>query len=351
MMKPKQLQQSLKSGEPAPGYLLLGNELFFRDRCRRAIRKAVLGEEPRDIEEGLTEIDLKQESLTRLLDETRSFSLFATRRLVIGVNAEAVLPKGRSKAGEEAAKQLADYFQDPTPGFTLVFECTKFDPGERDDKAKIERVAKFYSAVPVAVDLNRLTAAEAVRGAEHLAGKLGLDIDRAALAELVEMLAGDMARIETELQKFAVYARDGQKITRVEMELLTPEARQSGMFALTDALSKRDRSRSLEILDTLSKSGAYWPMQITFLAGLFRQALAVKELGGGNPQAVAGALSKRGMRVWPGRARELIEVARKFSQRELEGALIAMFEADRDLRRERPEDRLIMERLVLALTG
>ena len=349
-MKPKQLQQSLKNDEAGPGYLLLGNEMFFRDRCRRAIKKAVLGDDPQAVEEGLTEIDLKQEPLSKLLDETRSFSLFATKRLLIGVNAEAALPKGRSKAGDEAAKRIAEYFKDPTPGFTLVFECTRYDPNERDDKAKLDRVAKFYAGVPETVELNRLTPAEAVRGAEHLAGKLGLDIDRDALAELVEMLAADMARIETELQKFAVYSKEGQKITRAEMELLTPEARHSGVFELTDALSRRDRSRALEILDTLSKSGAYWPMQITFLANLFRQALAVKELGGGNPQAVAGALSKRGMRVWPARARELVGVARKFSRSELEGALTALFEADRDLRRERPEDRLIMERLVLSLT-
>ena len=39
-----------------------------------------------------------------------------------------------------------------------------------------------------------------------------------------------------------------------------------------------------------------------------------------------------------------------FSRKELGDALIGVFEADRDLRRERPEDRIIMERLVVRLT-
>ena len=350
-MKPKAFTQSLKAGAPKSGYLFVGNELFFRDRCRRALKTAMFGDDAQAAEEGIVEIDLKSESIARLLDETRSLSLFATSRLLIGSNAEGALPKGRSKAGDEAAAQLKSYFKDPTPGVVVMIESTRFDPNERDDKAKIDRLKKFFAGVPETVELDRLSANEALRGAEHLAGRLGLEMDRDALSELVEMLAADMARIESELGKYAVYATEGTPITRADMELLTPEARQRGVFELTAALSRRDQARSLEILDTLAKSGTYWPMQITFLASLFRQALAVKEIGGGNPQSVSAELGRHGIRVWPGRARELIEVARTFSRKELERALGALFEADRDLRRERPEDRLIMERLVLELTA
>ena len=104
-------------------------------------------------------------------------------------------------------------------------------------------------------------------------------------------------------------------------------------------------------MDTLSKTGAYWPMQITLLASLFRQALAVKELGGRNTRALAGELSRRGVRVWPSRVEQLAAMAAQFSRAGLREALVALFEADRDLRRERPDDRLIVEQLVLRLTA
>jgi DNA polymerase-3 subunit delta len=302
------------------------------------------------VDEGLVEIDLKKESLTRLFDETRSLSLFATSRLIIGFNAEAALPGGRSKAGEESRAQIAEYFEKPTPGVVVVFESTKFDKRDRDDKAKAERVVKFYAAAPEVVELDRLSAGEALKGCVALAKQLGLDVEREALADLVEMLAADMARLENELQKLSVYVGE-RPATREDIELMVPEARESGIFELTDALARKDRGRALEILDTLAKTGSYWPLQITYLASLFRQTLAVQELGGSNPRQVSSAMSANGFRVWPSRMTQLSDTARKFSRSQLEDALIALFEADRDLRRERPNDRLIMERLVLRMTA
>ena len=49
-------------------------------------------------------------------------------------------------------------------------------------------------------------------------------------------------------------------------------------------------------------------------------------------------------------AQQLVGTAQKFSRAELENALVALYEADKDLRRPRPDDRLIMESLLLKLT-
>jgi len=348
-MKPKALLRALQGGEkPAPGVLLIGPEIFFRDRCRKAIKQAVLG--PNPDESSVVDIDLKEQSVSRLLDETRSLSLFATSRLIIGRNAEGALPRGRGKAANDPADALKAYFRDPTPGVTVVIECTRFDPSDRDDKAKLERVAKMFSAVPQVVELDRLSASDALKGLVLLARKMELDIEHEALAELVEMLGADMARLENELEKLKLFRPDGP-VTRQDLELMTPEARQSGAFELTDALARKDRGRALELVDTLSKSGAYWPMQITLLASLFRQALAVKEIGGRNARALASELGSRGVRIWPSRAEQLAAMASQFSRNGLREALVALFEADRDLRRERPDDRLIVEQLILKLTA
>lgn len=346
-MKPKAFTQAVEAGKVESGYLFLGNEMFFRDRCRQSLRKAVLG----DDEEGFVEIDLKKESLTRLWDETRSLSLFATSRLVYGINAEAALPRRGTTADGEAREEMKRYFADPAPGVVVVFECTKFDARERDDKAKAERVAKFYAAAPATVEMDRLGPEESFRACRALAERKGLKIESDALAELTDMLGYDLARLESELEKLSLYAGESATVTRADIEQLTPEARQGGIFELTDALARKDRSRALEIVDTLASSGAYWPMQVTLLAGLFRQALAVCELNARDSRQAVSALARYGVRIWPSRAQQLIGVARQFSKQELEKALASFFEADRDLRRERPDDRLIMERLIVQLTG
>ncbi|MEZ5366108.1 MAG: hypothetical protein R2748_28180 [Bryobacterales bacterium] len=111
-IKPKQFLQELKAGEkPAFGYLFLGAEIFFRDRCRKGLKKAVLGDDV--TEDGLLLIDLKEQSLTRVLDETRSLSLFASSRLIFVSNAENALPAGRSAKDAPNAAALAAYFKTP----------------------------------------------------------------------------------------------------------------------------------------------------------------------------------------------------------------------------------------------
>ena len=355
-MKPKAFLQQLKKGRPTAGYLFAGNEMFYRDRCRRTLRGAVLGAaDSSQYQEGWVEYDLREHSLSKLIDEAKTYSLFAPSRVVVGLNAEAALPKRMGSAGGRAGGAEADplraYFADPTPGVTLLLEATRYDWSDRDDKAKLERVEKFYSAVPESVEFHPFTAGEALAASRALARRLELDIGDELLTELVEMLGSDMARIANDLEKLAVYAGADRVVTPADIEALIPEARHSGVFEFSDALARKDRPRALEILDTLAKSGEYWPMQITLLARLFRQTLAAKEGGARTVNDVMRLFSRSQIPVWPARAKQIVAVAAQFSIDELERALIAMFEADRDLRRERPSDRLIIEQLVVGLTA
>jgi len=349
-MTPKQFLQNVPKSSPASGYLFLGNELFYRDRCRRALLQAVLGENAHSGDEGLTEFNLAEQSLGRLLDDARTFSLFADKRLIVGFNAEAALPRNVAASSPDS-DALSRYFERPTPGVVVLLESTRYDWSDRDDKARLERAQKFFAAVPETVKFERFTAGEALAAAQVLAKRLDLRIETDVLAELVEMLGNDVSRLSNDLEKIALYAGDEREITRAEIELLVPEARQRGMFEFSDALAHKDRQRALEILDTLALSGEHWPVQLNLLAGLFRQALAAKEQRARNVQDVMRVFNQHDIRIWPARAKQVVEIARQFSQTELERAVGAMFEADRDLRRERPDDRVIMEQLVVSLTA
>ena len=352
-MKPRQFLQQIKSTSPTAGYLFLGNEQFYRDRCRRALTEAALGEGPAPGEESdsVVEFDLSQQPIEKLLDDARTLSLFATSRLIVGARAEAALPKRLSSSGSPETDALQRYFSDPTPGVVILFEAARYDWTDRDDKVRIERVAKFFASVPVRIELEKLSPNEAKSTASAWAKRLNLTIGQETLAELVELLAGDMGRIANELEKLSLYSGTDAPVTSTDIEALVPEARQSGMYEFSDALARKDRSRALEILDTLAGTGEYWPIQINLLAGLFRHALVVTEQKLRSVQDVGRFFQTRGIRMWPTRARQVLEIACRFSQPELETALHWLFQADRDLRRQRPDDRIIMEQLVLGLTN
>ena len=350
-MTAKQFLGSLKKTEPRPVYLFVGNELFYRDRCRQALARAVLGESAGDSAnpEGLTEIDLGEQSLAALIDEARTMSLFASARLLVGAQAEAALPRGTGAKGAEPFEELRKYAESPTPGTVVLFESTRFDLGERDDKSKIDRMVKLFGKACEVVEMKRLTADQAVRESSTRAEQLGLRIASSSLSDLVEMLGADMGRLANELEKLSLYVGSEREVQAEDLELLVPEARRRGVFEFSDALAHGDRARALDILDTLAETGVSWPMQVNLIAGLFRQALAMKEQGAGTSQQVMSLSSRHGIRMWPPRARQLIEVGRCFSSPRLAKALIRLGEVDRDLRRERPNDRVIMEQLVMTL--
>jgi len=218
-----------------------------------------------------------------VLDDARGLSLFAAERLIWVLNAEAALPRGRSEEdseGESAlgdATPLAEYMKDPTPGVLLVFEASRYD-FEGDDKRKQERVRKFYSAITDLVELRRFPSHEARAEAEALARSAGFRIDPAALDLLVEALGADVARIAVEIEKLALYA--GSRMVGVDdIAALVPDARSTTIFALVNALGRRDRARALEFLDTLTREGEYLPLALAFLSTQFRMALVAREAG------------------------------------------------------------------------
>ena len=331
--------------------LLLGPEAYDRRRIKEAVTAAFA-------EDAVARHDLAEVSLAQVLDDARALSLFASERLLWVTNGEAVLPRGRGAdedEGESAggggsdAASLAEYMKDPTPGVTLVFEAIRFD-FEGDDKRKQDRVRKFYAAIPDVVELRRFAAHEARAEAEALVKRAGFRIEPAAMELLVEALGADIARIASEIEKLALFAGD-RAITTDDITALVPDARAATIFALVNALGRRDRARSLEILDTLTREGEYLPLALAFLSTQFRMALAAREAGLRSANQIQAHFNKLGARIWPERARQIEQTVQAFPKARLERAVVKLFEADRSLRDARPDDRIVMETMILALTA
>jgi DNA polymerase-3 subunit delta len=353
-MTPAQFLTRLERGQLAPAYLFLGPEAYQRRRAREALMKAALGGASGDT--AVAHYDLGETALAEIIDDARALSLFASERVILAGNAEGALPRAKSDEDAEdgdgsagSADVLISYMKDPTPGVVLVFDASRFD-FEGEDKRKQERVRKFYAAVGDPVEFKRASPDDARREATALARRVGLSIDPGLVELLVEALAADLSRIATEVEKMALYAQ-GRPVTAEDVELLVPDARATTVFALVGALGRRDRSRSLEILDTLFRDGEYLPLALSFLSGQFRAALVAKESGLRSPQQIQGHFAKMGVQMWGSRAEQILQTVTKFSKSQLERAMQLTFEADKDLRSARPDDRIVMEQFILRLTG
>ncbi len=123
------------------------------------------------------------------------------------------------------------------------------------------------------------------------------------------------------------------------------------MFALVAALGRGDRTRALEILDSLAREGEYMPLALTFLATQFRMALAAREANLRGAGQIQAHFNRIGARIWPERARQIEQTVEAFPKAQLEKAVAKLFETDRALRDARPDDRIVMEEMILELTA
>jgi DNA polymerase-3 subunit delta len=353
-MSPAQFLARVKRKEIAPAYLFLGAEAYQGRRCREALLDAILGLGER--ENGLAQYDLTEASLTQIVDDARALSLFAAERVILISNAEAALPRqkfdeddGSEAPGAGGMGDLAAYLKDPSPGVVLLFEAARFEL-EGEEKKKLERVRKFYSAISDAIELERFSLDEARAEAQGLARRAQLAVEPGTLDLLVEALGGDVARIAVEIEKLSLYSAGSRTISVDDIAALVPDARSTTIFALVNALGRRDRARGLALLDTLCREGEYLPLALAFLSTQFRLALVSKESGLRSPQQIVGHFSRSGVPMWSSRAEQVFQTVAKFSKEQLERGLQLIFTADRDLRSARPDDRIVMERFVLDLT-
>ena len=340
-MSPDQfLQRAAKSG-PAPAYLFIGPETYQRVACRK-----LLAERTQQIDY----FDLDETILSAVLDDARSMSLFASERTIWIKGAEEAVPRTKGgDAEEERMAELAAYVARPTPGIVLVFDCSRYE-FDGEDKARIERVEKFYAAIPDHVEFRPYTIESARQLAKDLARSAGLNIGLAEIGLLIEALAADASRIAIEIEKLALFAGSERKITADDIASIVPNARESTVFALVAALGRGDRKRSLDSLDTLLKEGEYLPLALTFLATQFRLALVAHESNLRTASQVQAYFTGRGVRIWRDRAEQVCQTVSAFSKEKLQAGIEKVFWADKALRDARPDDRVVLEALVLALT-
>ncbi len=353
-MTPEQFLARLNKQPLAPAYLFLGQEGYQRKLCREALATKVFSDGNRP--DGFVLSDLENTTICDVLDDARSLSLFASERLIWVASAELALPRRlsantdeESEGSQTSGAQLDGYLKEPTPGTVVVFECSRFD-FSGDDRPKIERVQKFFSAIPDVIEFRQYTPEASRFLAQQLAKERGVKIAGPELAILLEAVAGDANRLAAEIDKLALFAGSDRSVTGDDLRTLVPNAAQSTIFALVNALGKRDRPGALKSLDILVREGEYLPLALTFLSTQFRLALAARESRVNSVQQAQSYFAKIGVRMWRDRAEQVIATANAFSEKQLSKAVGLIYETDKKFRDGYKDDQVIMETMVLALT-
>jgi DNA polymerase-3 subunit delta len=337
-----------------PGYVLLGDEIFLYDRCRRAVLSTLVPEGFRDF--ALHDLDLAETSIFDALDRAQTPSLMAPFQVLFIRNLKTLYGRG-SKKEEFAA--IDAYFRSPNPQALLLFVAdhlripTDIRKMDYQDKERFERIRETLGDWCGIVELARVDENDAIRWVTSTAESCNVRFDPDAARELVDSLGADMMLIASEFEKLLLYVQGKNRVTLGDVETMVLAAKQRSLYELTDAISAKDRPRALALLHGLlnaSDGGEDAAIgHLYMLARTFRQMLIILEKNVRDSRAIWQVLWQ-GFRMPPFAADDLIRQARRYkSRRELTRALRLVARADLELRSSPANKLLVLERLVLDL--
>ena len=355
-----EIEASRNGGSLRPGYVLLGDEAYLYERCRRAILDTLVdaGSGPAMRDFALAEIDLAETSIFEALDRAQTPSLMAPFQVLFLRNIKTLYGRG-AKKDEFAA--LDGYGRSPNPQALLVFIADHLHlPADlrrmdMQDKDRYERIRETLGDWCGMVELVRVEESDAMRWLVAEAEKRGNALEVDAARELTDALGADLMLMASELEKLLLYTGERRRITLGDVETMVLGAKQRSLYELTDAISAKDRPRALALLQGLlnaSDGGEESAIgHLYMLARTFRQMLVILEKNVRDSRAIWQALWQ-GFRMPPFAAEDLIRQARRYkSRRDLTRALRLIARADLELRSSPPDKRLVLERLVLALAS
>ncbi|MGF7180795.1 DNA polymerase III subunit delta [Tunturiibacter psychrotolerans] len=374
-------------------YVLLGDEVFLYDRCRKAVLATLAPEDTRDF--CLHDLDLAETSIFEVLDRAQTPSLMAPFQVLFVRNLKTLYGRG-SKKEEFAA--IDAYFRSPNPQALILFVAdhlripTDLRKMDYQDKERFEKIRETLGDWCGTVELARVDENDAIKWVTASAESRSVRFDADAARELVDALGADMMLIASEFEKLLLYVSapslsnpnnelvistgDGapavavekpasltapsvqpltkNRVTLGDVETMVLAAKQRSLYELTDAISAKDRPRALLLLHGLlnaSDGGEDAAIgHLYMLARTFRQMLIISEKNVRDPRAIWQVLWQ-GFRMPPFAAEDLIKQARRYkSRRELTRAIRLVARADLELRSSPANKLLVLERLILDLS-
>ena len=331
----EKLIERLAAGKPIAAVVLEGADTYLREMCRKKIVETCVPEAARDW--AVTRIAVRDAGWDEVLQQAETMPMLASRQVIIVEGAESLEEVG-DDSREKIVKALEAYFESPAPFTILLLEA-----------AALDKRQKFYKLLSEKALIVQLTLGDesAASLAVQMAEDCGVEIERAAAALLAEILNSEPARIRIEIDKLAAYAQGRGRITAADVEELVVAARKNTVWQLADMLATRKRNAALAFLDNLLREGEQPIGLVGALAWMYRKLIEAREL----PPGTNGFQAARQLGMRPDAAETAVRQAHRIPKKDLLAGLVALAEADSQLKSSNPNPRALMEFLIVRLTS
>lgn len=229
----EELKKQLKENRIGKLYLFTGPEQFLVRHYVNQMLEKLLDESTKTF--NYAEFSGKV-SLQAVSDAMSMFPAFAPKRVIL-VKESTLLKQGAKETDWNAFfKSLPDYL------------CLIFIQEEVDKRVSFYKAMKSHGLI---VECNRQDENALTKWVINRLSRYRRQIDEKDAAYLVTLLDPDMTFMALELEKIALYAGDSVRITRKIIDDVATRSVKSRVFDLTDAISQRQTTQALRILNDL----------------------------------------------------------------------------------------------------
>ncbi|MHC4517454.1 MAG: DNA polymerase III subunit delta [Planctomycetota bacterium] len=282
---------------------------------------------------GLLSLEGAQAELAEALDELRTVPFLASRRVVVIREADSFVSKNRGA--------LEKYFEKPSTTGVLVLTVGSWPKTTKLAK-KLPKVGQLMELVPP--KRNELPA----RLIQHARQACGKALDRDAAQLLVELVGEDLAQLENEVDKLALFADKDKAITLRHVESLAGHNRIFGAFEVIEAMMAGQPMQAIRRLRNMFEEdrGAEYKVVGAFAYHLRRLFTAKAMLQKSeSPAAVA-----QKVRIWRDKDRFFAQL-RRTSLEQIGGYIEQLAGIDHAVKTGQAKTQVAMEQLVLRLAG
>jgi DNA polymerase III subunit delta len=216
-----------------------------------------------------------------LIGAIPAMSLTATRRFL--------LADGVERWSATQAKPVAAALESLPPDLTIVLVAREGSPKPKAPKPLVDAVAKNGGEV------RRCDAPRARALPSRIrqdAEKRGFTLSQGAAALLVERMGTSTLRLQTELDRLALWAGDGGEVSAEDLESMVADTSEEVMWNLSDAIVDRDRPTAAAAAARLAGQGESVTPLVYQMAKRLREArLALAGLDAGrSPRELEASL-------------------------------------------------------------
>lgn len=344
-IKAEELLYKLQNNQPLPQatqvYVVFGEDDYYRKQIAAALPGYIYGETP-EADRQITVFE-KDTDISAVSEAVNTYPFFSGQSLVI-ITDDKLWSKGGEDAKQTVLDKLTALVSDVPDYCTLLITAAKLD--------KRTKFFKTLKKIALLCECTSLRAYELQPWLDAQAERYGARFYHEAIGMIMEYLAPvekvPLQLLQQEIAKLAVYAGERKRWTRQDILDIFASLPEASDFALTNFIMEGRLKSALEALAAARRHGTYILPLTAMVSAKLRQLARYFELRrtGYEQRALMQELGVR----HPYAMKMLTQQARRFDERRVREALMAIDELNIALRRGgRDYDKL--EEILIKLLG